>query len=327
MSIKTISRIQIGQIAILIFTLLFILGLLFVNYSAAMALLIGIILAWFIRLVVRFANRISVLLYVGILLLIALAVISSLALLGPQIANIFSRVTSGLTGGGSIFEHYQVVIEPMNPALETFLIREEVEYTINGEKNRLRLPQRHLSGTSRGLFVKELKINALDMDSSGTVIWTLPDGTVRRDALCPMSCPIGSVELKDWPKNSFYASKNARDMKQQSYLDTETLDWSVSSLKDPIQVAYIPSPFYFLRAFLEPFAQVSSLGEWVMTLIGILSTAIVTPAIKNRLSGVVQNRVKSLLERNSKISGRKTTLIISSKGKEKEIEIKEGKSR
>jgi pilus assembly protein Flp/PilA len=36
--------------------------------------------------------------YALILVLVAIVVIAILALLGPQIANIFSRVTDGLTG-------------------------------------------------------------------------------------------------------------------------------------------------------------------------------------------------------------------------------------
>ena len=36
--------------------------------------------------------------YALILVLVAVVVIAILALMGPQIANIFSRVTSGLTG-------------------------------------------------------------------------------------------------------------------------------------------------------------------------------------------------------------------------------------
>jgi pilus assembly protein Flp/PilA len=36
--------------------------------------------------------------YALILVLVAIVVIAILALLGPQIANIFSRVTNGLTG-------------------------------------------------------------------------------------------------------------------------------------------------------------------------------------------------------------------------------------
>ena len=36
--------------------------------------------------------------YALILVLVAVVVIAILALLGPQIANIFSRITSGLTG-------------------------------------------------------------------------------------------------------------------------------------------------------------------------------------------------------------------------------------
>jgi len=36
--------------------------------------------------------------YALILVLVAIVVIAILALLGPQIANIFSKVTSGLTG-------------------------------------------------------------------------------------------------------------------------------------------------------------------------------------------------------------------------------------
>ncbi len=37
--------------------------------------------------------------YALILVLVAIVVIAILALLGPQIANIFSRITAGLTGG------------------------------------------------------------------------------------------------------------------------------------------------------------------------------------------------------------------------------------
>ncbi len=38
--------------------------------------------------------------YALILVLVAIIVIAILAILGPQIGNVFSRITSGLTGAG-----------------------------------------------------------------------------------------------------------------------------------------------------------------------------------------------------------------------------------
>ncbi len=328
MSIKTISRIQFGRIVIFLVALALTLGLLAVSYSAAVALLLGVVVVWLVRLFARLLRRDFVFIGLAVIALVAIVVISILALLGPQIANIFSRITSGLGGGAPIIEHYQAVIVPLNPALETFVVKEEVDYTFNERKNHLRLPERQLTATHRGLFINELTLNPLGADSFGTFTWTLPDGTTRKDKLCSIeACPTASVELKDWPTNSFYATKDVPDVKQTTYLDTQTLDWSISSLSDSIQVAYISSPFYSLRGILGPFVQASSIGDWLMTLLGILVASIVSPAVKATLGGVVQNRFKALIERTPPSPGKKTTLIVSAKGEEKEIEVKDKHSR
>jgi hypothetical protein len=82
-----------------------------------------------------------------------------------------------------------------------------------------------------------------------------------------------------------------------------------------------------LLPILKPFVEISSLSELVIGLFGIIVGLIVTPIVKPVLSNLVQNKIKSWLDRlTKKKPSKKVTLIVSSKGEEKEIEIDEDKS-
>ncbi len=310
---------------VLIVLLFLAVGLLSTSYSASVALLLGILLAWptkvIIKAIVAHMRSLGhqerrVLFLIAFLLLL---VICSLYLFSFTLSLRPPTV-----------DEYQVIIEQLDS--QTFRVQENViieETTTVNQESKIEeilvsLPERTVKSASRGLLLKELQIAPLKMSSSGYISLTLPSGNVLRGSLCRDYCPKSRIELLDFPTNSFYAAKDAQDIERFPYVNTESITWSVRNLEKGVIFAYIPSPYHYLRPILQPFVEASSIGQWAIALVSIIGTLVLTPIVQPVLTDLAQNRLKSLFKKAPpERSGKKASLIISSKGEEKEIEIDE----
>jgi len=155
---------------------------------------------------------------------------------------------------------YRVIVEPISPALETFIIKEDVVLTskitddprfspnsiwsvVNTDDGRaFRLSTRQVDGIGKGLVLKEVTV---EPSKDWYSLSNLPDSN-RFDL--SLSCAKTSLELRDFPKNSFYAAKEATNLEVSPYIDTETITWVAHNLDErKIEFAYVPPPYYLLK--------------------------------------------------------------------------------
>ena len=307
------------------FLVLLVAGLFFTNYSASLVLLLGIFLSRSVKMLFhRAASWVKkwkgwkwiIFIFLVIILLIYAVPIDT-------------------TQDPPVVEKYSVIIEPVDPKMERFKVIETVffystqEVDIeNGQMNSSSLPEREVTSINRGLLLREVHIAPLEANSRGYVNLTLPDGILLRGYLCAYYCSKSRIELREFQENSFYDAKDVEgNISYDSYIDKEKISWSASNLNQGIRFAYIPLPYCYLLPVLKPFVEISSLSQLVIVLLGIIGGLIVTPIVKPVLSNLVINKIKSWFDRPTKKKpGKKVTLIVSSKGEEKEIEINEDKS-
>jgi len=322
--------IKIGGYSVFFSLVLLVAGLFSTSYSASLVFLLGIFLSISAKVLFHRAAswvpKWKMWEWFTFIILVIIFLISILSL--PGLINLH------LPPSPPVVEKYSVIIEPLDLKMERFRVNEkvffyssqEVDY-INRQMNSS-LFEREVTSTNRGLILREVHIAPLQADSFGYVNLTLPDGILLCGRLCTDKCPKSRIELRDFPKNSFYDAKDVNgSINFDSYIDKEKITWSASNLNQGIKFAYIPSPYYYLLPVLKPFVEISSLSQLVIVLLGIIGGLIVTPVVKPVLSNVVKNKIKSWIERPPKKKpSKKATLIISSKGEEKEIEIDEDES-
>ncbi len=124
---------------------------------------------------------------------------------------------------------------------------------------------RTVAATSEGWLLQEVSFSPL-----ADVQVSLPDGTkVTPLFLADFGAKL-SARLQDMATGSVYAVKYAQGLASSSYVDTQTLTWSVPDLQESIPFAYIPSPWHNLRPLLAPFLSLSSLSQWVVGILGMV---------------------------------------------------------
>ena len=318
-------RIRFRDYLVFFFLVLLIVGLFLTSYYASFALLLGIFLSrpakvlfHPFKLWLQKWKWWQWIILILIIILPLLLVLSSPPLPPPP----------------PVVEEYSVIIEPVYPEMERFTVDEEIIFYSKQEINDIygqmiysSLPKREVTSTNRGLLLREVHIAPLQANSFGYVNYTLPDGILLSGKLCTNDCPVSRIELRDFPNNSFYDAKDVDgSISYDSYIDKEKISWSASNLNKGIKFAYIPSPYYYLLPLLKPFVEISSIGQLVIVLLGIIGGLIMTPIVKPFISHLVKDKIKSWLERPPKKKpDKRVTLIVSSNGEEKEIDIDEDK--
>jgi hypothetical protein len=218
---------------------------------------------------------------------------------------------------------YASQIRPKDYSRGVFSFTEEVVYLVETREcnedgklvteiveNNLTLSakERLVFSSNRGLFIREVRITPLET--------TLLQGT----SCCPKT---KTVELIDFPRNSFYEVRYVPEVSISSYLDTETVKWSDFSIGRNIEFAYIIRPFNSLRRVLLPFIPLLYQSDWVVAFVGILFTTVFTSIINPAISDFGRNRLKTLLTKKSPSVQKQAKIIVTSKGDEKLINLEE----
>jgi hypothetical protein len=329
------GRFSVYLILVLFFAIL--VGLLTLNYSATLVFLIGCFLSWPTRRFFQFVGsnkkkmkgltqqRWFKIVWILLLLFFSLSAIFLFVLLTEP------RSQQVACADNPIVEKYLVIIEPETSKEDTFRIRETVTNPCPGlgRQNSIEVynvPEREISGSPRGLLLKEVAIFPLQ-SSGGIVNLHLQDGRFLVGPLCVGRCPESTVELRDFPIGSFYAAKWAEKLELSPYIDTEKITWTIQNLDEGIVFAYVPAPFFYLRPIIEPFAGASSMSQLLVGLFGLIGTIIVTPIVKPVLFSRFQNTLGSWLDKRSGVDpSPKVKIVVSGKGEEKEIDmLKKGK--
>jgi hypothetical protein len=208
-------------------------------------------------------------------------------------------------------EEYRVTVDAENNLSKNKLqVKEEVIYnkkclssscrkkkSAETQASTFSTNNREVASTNHGFMVQEVYINPLQTNESGVYSLTTLDGTSINIKLCQYGCPEGSITLINFPKNSFYEAKYDTNLQINSYLDTETINWSTKYLNKGITFAYIPPPFYHFKLALKPFLGVASFNQWIVAFLGAVGGIVIVPIVKPILEDIAQNKLISCLQK------------------------------
>jgi len=194
--------------------------------------------------------------------------------------------------GGPLVQKYHVVIKPVSFQAGTFIAKETITIYPDIEIN---LPERQITDNPRGLVLREISFLPI-----GTEELQLPDGTPLSWPLCGDSCPESTIELFDFPKDSFYAAKGAEGLTALPYIDTEEITWSTHNIDNGIVFAFFPPPFQYVRPIIEPFIGQFSVSKYLLGFFGFIGTIVITPIVKPVVTDKLQKKFSNWLEKLSK---------------------------
>ncbi len=272
-------RLTVGALGLVVFLAL-VAGLLLFNYTSGLALIAGALVALALIGLVRFLARRGWKAW----LLAGLATGFGLAVFLVLLLFTRDRYYSGYPNLICPIASYHAVVAPDSTRLNGFQIQETVTLVEGGEftppdtwsaemvdnQPGYRLPAGQAAIDSRGFLLKEARVD--------------PSVTCNESAL---------VELRDVPRNAFYAAAYARDLQQYPYVDTETVTWDPGS--GEIRFSYIVPPFQILRPVLSPLIGASSISQWLLGLLALLGTFVFTPIVRPVLEEFAQNWLKKKL--------------------------------
>ena len=272
---------QVIRYGIVAAVLAFVAGLLSLNYYAAAVLVLGAALAWpAVRLIRFLARRWKKLL---LPLFFALAIAACLLYTRFLAPLYFSAIPSQQMING-----YHLTVSNPDWGSEVFLLKETVildpkwmEYTHETTlPPSIDLPERKVTSNNIGLFTREVRISPGQPDPSGEVIITMPDGSTFKGPMCSFSCAKADIEMLDIPKGSFLAARNAENIQEHLFLDTETITWSVIDLSQGVIFAFVRPPFNYVRPIIAPLLSVTALNQWLLGILGSIFTLVITPILR-----------------------------------------------
>jgi hypothetical protein len=321
---------------LLLALLLLLLGLLFVDYRAALALVVGVGGAW---LIVRIAGRLGrdrpgrrivlaaagVLIAVGVVIAImAVPWLASVA--GPPLPIPTQVEPQGVPAGEEAavvrevaITDYRLTATPRKPLAAGVVVDEEIVFDVyeDGEivlaGQGMHFPEREVASERRGFLLREVTVEPLGVGVFSPVSLTLPDGSVEQARLCSSrACPPAHVRLEDFPQNAFFAARGVPEVEIVPYINTEIVTWTeddVTLLSQGVTFAYVPPPFQYLRPFLVPLIGASQFGEWLVGLVGLVGGVVAAPVLMPVLENLVMDRIFEGIKRvfTGKEEGKKSS--------------------
>lgn len=302
-----VSRL-LGGLLILTAILLLI-GLFITNYTAALALLIGIGIAMLLTTIVRWmreriaSRRLILGLAAGLGLLLC-AVIGLAILLSGEIGATGANPEpseedpdAAAPQAKPLIRAYRIYVSPAEER-GVFNVQEEVVYdmVVEGQvmssDQVMLLPTRQVTAESKGFLLSEVVIYP-----SNPVYVRTETGGESATRLCLASCPPTTVELRDFPENAFYAARESAEVERAPYVGTETVSWSTRRLDRGLAFTYIPSPFQALRGLIGPLLGASSISEWAAGLLGMISAMFAIPLLKPLVVDIAEDKASERIKR------------------------------
>lgn len=294
--------VALGRYLVVLVLLALVIGLVLVNYAAGIALLAGVVLYFVIAglarpLLAGLRGQHKLVWVVGVVALVAaLGVCAVGALLVGRLGGSFTPVS--ITNKTTL-KRYTVTVSPVDGSLGNLQVVEELvigPYLDDSTNQTVRLPARTVTGTDRGFLLKQVAVGTITPDSEGmTTITPAGGGPMEIVACCPQAT---LVELRNWPRDSFYVPRNAENAPKIVDADVETqrIDWSLHDLAEGVSFTYIPPPFNGARSILAPLIGVSSLSEWVLALLTVLGTGFFKPIVSAVFMDAAKGKVKSWVD-------------------------------
>jgi hypothetical protein len=287
----------------------------FVDFGAGLALLLGASAFYLLRFIIGFLPPVLKVIArgeltrggirpmmaipaaapVGFIIAALLALATLINIIVPVIGNIFS--------GPQPIEQfpmktYVAVIRPTDFKTGKFELIEQM--TLDLENDQVTgtvktpdfvLPVMQLDGINNGIFSKQILFSPLRADSTGHVSMLLSNGKTISGFLCTTTCPTATIQLVDFPTNTFLEPIGGTDvitLGAGSRNDTEILSWSAATLNHGVGFTYIEHPL--LRSVLLPLSDISTLGGKIASgIIGFFSS--ILAGLTKRLAGAIEKRI------------------------------------
>lgn len=288
-------------------------GLLFVDWRAAVAVVVGIGAGWLVRGLLRRVwqskrRGLWIGLVVGIVILGGI-VAGGLALFGAGGMEPLAG-----SGGGAAepageeaaeapepplvgrIDIYRVNVQPGESLAAGVEVSEAAVYTLTKGGGEVvsgqiyEVPVRSVASERRGFLLREVTIIPWQTGATSNITLTAPDGETAVTRVCTfVSCAPSEVEITGLPKGSFFAARGVEDVTVTPYVNEEIVNWRSDDVSDGIVFAYIPSPFQVARPVLAPFIGASTASDWTVGLITLVGTVVAMPLVQPVLENIFQD--------------------------------------
>jgi hypothetical protein len=296
-----------GVIAIVLMAALF-LWLLFVNYRAALALMVGVALAVAVRWVwMRFAGRTRLLILgIGVVIVIGaacLVITSGFTLVGFGAANGSDGPPEGVQSFPEI-RIYRVTIEPSDTP-NTFTVKESIVYDVVTSTREviaanqvMPFPPRPITSDKKGFLLREVVIQPWGVDAAEPVAIEMPDGSTQLAVLCTAaSCALSEIEVRGFPEGAFYAARETSEVERIPYIGDETVTWNTRRIRNGIAFSYVPAPFNAAAGIARPLLGASNLSEWAAGLFGMVASVLAIPLLKPLVVDIAEDKASARLKK------------------------------
>ncbi len=302
------------------------LALAVIDYSLALALLIGVAAAWlFTRIIgaatarIRQGRRallwIALIAGAAVVLLGGAMIVLTLALAplgGAALPSMTQPAAEGVPEEteemplSALITAYRMTVDAGDAPASGVTVSEEVFYSVyRGAETvyadlSLRLPEREVASAPRGFLLREIAIEPLGSSPYDNLDLPVPDGGSVEARLCnSISCVPATIRLEDFPARSFFAARGVSEDQVEvvPYVHTETITWTTRDLSGGITFAYIPPPFQLLRPLLAPLVGASRASEWLVGLVGMVGAVLAGPFIRPVLENLIEDKIGELFGR------------------------------
>jgi len=304
------------SVLLLVVVVLAAIGLLAVDYRAALALAGGIVIALaLILLLRRFGWRLILVLgVIGLLVVVVLFTFQRVALApeavptSPPAASEEPASDEAPPTYSARVTGYSAAVVPIDERLTGLHIQEEISVDLYLDGTLVQsgvvfpVEPHDLESMPQGFLLREVR-----WEVPGTAELILDDGTLVETRVCRPRCPAARVELRDFPRGAFYAARDAGEAEIRPYLNTEIVRWEATAADGTLSFAMLPPPYSVLKPVLAPFLGVTSWGELGLVLAGMLITLILGIIqafahdwFKDLLAGLFKGRGESASSRRGR---------------------------
>lgn len=150
-------------------------------------------------------------------------------------------------------------------------------------------------------FVLELEPETHTARKIGSLLWEISFASYQQVADALKAAGMAdysseytevSVELRDFPNNTFFDARAATDLETSRYLRNETVTWMQRAIY-PVTFSYVPPGWRFARGLLNLSYNAGSVGEGVV----VVGSALGTFAISSVIQSVIGDYGKEQIAR------------------------------
>ena len=212
---------------------------------------------------------------------------------------------------------YDVLIEPKDDDLNTFLITEtiivepsEYSYAITEIDDALigqyTFPVREVSSTQIGFMIQEIKIHPLDSigGTFGISLITEQGPRYLSGRICGQMCPENSVQLINFPLGTYFDAKYGKLVERDQYIDTEWIELTFNNISREITIAYIPKPYVGFKNVLLFLTEHTDISRWIVAVFGFICTFIIVPIFRPAINDLLKEFLKAKWSSKNQEEGR-----------------------